>query len=97
MSTKIFFSWQSDWPTTEGRNLIERALAKAITRLSMDIELQEAVRDEIQLDKDTLDVPGSPNIFATIREKISNATLLLPTSRLSAPGQMASPFRIRTS
>jgi hypothetical protein len=78
MSATIFFSWQSDRPPKHGRNLIEKALEKAIKRLKMDVELQEAVRDDIQLDKDTRDIPGSPNIFATILEKISNATIFVP-------------------
>ena len=57
MSTSVFFSWQSDRP---GRNFIEKALQTAIRNISDDIELDEALRSDIQLDKDTLNVPGSP-------------------------------------
>lgn len=75
--TTIFFSWQSDRPKSEGRNLIERALEQAIKQLSRDLEIQEAVRDEIKVDSDTKNVPGSPKIFDTILEKIEKAAVVI--------------------
>ncbi len=45
----VFFSWQSDRRTKEGRSLIENALKTALERISKDINLDEAIR-EIQLD-----------------------------------------------
>lgn len=78
MSTTIFFSWQSDRPQREGRNLVENALKIAIERLSQDLEVEESIREDIQLDKDTKSVPGSPPIFDTILRKIEKAAIFIP-------------------
>jgi hypothetical protein len=78
MSATVFFSWQSDRPTTEGRNFIERALDVAVKNISQDIELQPALRDGLEVDKDTKNVPGSPKIFETILEKIELASVFVP-------------------
>jgi hypothetical protein len=73
MGTTVFFSWQSDTPKREGRNLIEKALTAAVSRIAEDLTVEDAVREGLTLDKDTKDVPGSPPIFATILEKIDRA------------------------
>lgn len=81
MPLKLFFSWQADTPTSEGRNLIERALRKAIDALKADIELEEPERrglPEIEIDKDTYGVPGSPPIVDTIFQKIDEAAIFVP-------------------
>jgi hypothetical protein len=78
ITTTVFFSWQSDRPTREGRNLIEKALATAMQRISHDLEMDEPPRDHLLLDKDTLDVPGSPPVFDTIRQKIERAAIFVP-------------------
>ena len=78
MGTTVFFSWQSDRPQREGRNFIENALKIAIKHLSQDVELEESIREDIQLDKDTKNVPGSPPIFDTILRKIENAAVFIP-------------------
>jgi hypothetical protein len=78
MATTIFLSWQSDTPTRDGRNFIERALETAIKNISNEIQLQEAIRDELEIDKDTKNVPGSPRIFETILRKIEDATIFVP-------------------
>jgi hypothetical protein len=77
MKTTVFFSWQTDTPTREGRNFIEKALKNAIKKLACDTELEEAIREELEMDKDTLDVPGSPAIVDTILKKIDYATIFL--------------------
>jgi len=78
MSTAtIFFSWQSDRPTREGRNTIEAALEAAVKRISGDFVVEEPFR-ELRVDKDTKDVPGLPPIFHTILEKIDRATVFVP-------------------
>ena len=69
MAQFIFFSWQSSRSPREGRNLIERALKIAIENLSEDAALEEAIRDGLDLDKDTKNVPGNPPIFDTILRK----------------------------
>ena len=71
--TTVFYSWQSDSPSKLNRSFIEEALKQAIKQLGADAELQEALRDEpIHLDKDTVNVPGSPPITTTILSKIEN-------------------------
>jgi hypothetical protein len=69
----IFYSWQSDRPTGVCRNFIERCLQSAIDRLRADIEIDESLRDELQVDRDTKGVPGTPAVFDTIMEKIAAA------------------------
>src|SRR5580698_8819927 len=78
MSKTIFFSWQSDTARREGRNLIEKALTAAISRIAEDVKLEEAVREGLTLDKDTQGVSGSPPIFTTILEKIDLAAIYVP-------------------
>ncbi|HEX3747610.1 MAG TPA: hypothetical protein VHW09_26930 [Bryobacteraceae bacterium] len=78
MSTAtVFFSWQSDRPTKEGRNLIERALKSALERISKELTIDERPH-ELVLDKDIKGVPGSPPIFDTILGKIDRAAIFVP-------------------
>ena len=78
MSGIIFFSWQSDRPTNVCRNFIERALEMAADRLKADIHVEEAVRNDLQIDRDTKNVSGTPPIFETIMAKIENASVFVP-------------------
>ena len=77
MPSTVFFSWQADTPTREGRNFIERALERAVARISDDTAIEEPER-EIQIDRDTKNVPGSPPIVDTIFRKIDQAAVFLP-------------------
>lgn len=77
MPHKIFFSWQSDVSTTIGRNLIERALQQALKRIAADAEIEIALRD-VEIDRDTKGVPGTPPIIETIFKKIDLAAVFLP-------------------
>lgn len=77
MPQTIFFSWQADTSTTVGRNLIERALEVALARIGADTELEEAVR-ELEIDRDTKGVAGTPPIVDTIFKKIDVASVFLP-------------------
>ena len=77
MPTTIFFSWQADTETRSGRNLVERAVERAASRIGADTEVEEAVR-EIAVDRDTKNVPGSPPIVDTIFRKIDNAGVFVP-------------------
>ena len=77
MKSTVFFSWQSDRPSKEGRNLIEASLKEAIAQLASDAEVEEAVRDGLSLDKDTQGVPGSPSIIDTIFNKIDAAAVFV--------------------
>ncbi len=78
MKTTVFYAWQSDLPSKEGRNFIEKALKTALERLAADATLEYAIRDGLALDKDTKGVPGSPPIFDTIRKKIMEAAVFVP-------------------
>ncbi|WCK21764.1 hypothetical protein [Agrobacterium tumefaciens] len=76
MTHHIFFSWQSDTPNGVGRSLIETYLERAIGTLQADADIDLADRD-IAIDRDTLDVPGSPPIMETIFGKIDRAAVFL--------------------
>ena len=77
MKTTVFFSWQTDLPSKENRNFIEKALKNAIKKIASDTEVEEAIREELEMDQDTLGVPGSPAIVETILKKIDRATIFL--------------------
>ena len=65
---KVFFSWQSDTEPTAGLLFVREALAQAIQRLSLDLELDEATRNQ----------PGSQILFETIRQKIESCAIFVP-------------------
>ena len=71
MSNTIFFSWQSD--LSETRNVIQKALLKAIRNLNRDLSLEEALR----LDEDTSGVAGWPEITSTILDKIERCEVFV--------------------
>lgn len=70
MSYPVFFSWQSDTPSNVGRNMIESALQQAVKNLRQDLTVEAAVREGLDIDRDTKGVPGSPPIIETIFQKI---------------------------
>jgi hypothetical protein len=82
MSQTIFYSWQSDLPNKTNRSFIQKALEKAIREISRDTDLENADRPEaetqLELDKDTKGVTGSPPIVETILGKIEKATIFVP-------------------
>jgi hypothetical protein len=77
MPSTIFFSWQVDRSSREGRNFIERALQQAAGRIGEDATVEKAVR-ELKVDRDTKGVPGFPPIVDTIFRKIDKATVFVP-------------------
>ena len=76
MPHHIFFSWQSDTATLTGRNLIDRALERAIGILAADADIDPADR-ELAIDRDSAGVPGSPPLVETIFTKIDRAAVFL--------------------
>jgi hypothetical protein len=74
----VFFSWQRDTSATEGRNFIERALERAIGIVAADVALEEAVREGLEVDRDTKGVAGQPPIVDTIFRKIDAAAVFVP-------------------
>jgi hypothetical protein len=76
MTHHVFFSWQSDIPNRIGRSFVQSCLERAIGVLQADADIELADR-EIAIDRDTLDVPGSPPILETIFGKIDRAAIFL--------------------
>jgi hypothetical protein len=65
-------------PNKTNRSFIEKALELAISNIASSPELQPATREgELALDKDTMNVPGSPPIAETIFNKISECSALV--------------------
>lgn len=73
MVDHIFYSWQSDSPGSTNRNLISTALEKAIEDLKKD----KSVTIDPAVDRDTLGVPGSPDISHSIFGKIDLASVFV--------------------
>ena len=69
----VFYSWQSQLPNSTNRSFIETALAAAVKEVREDTTLD--CRPEV--DKDTANVPGAPNIADTIRAKIDQAEVVV--------------------
>lgn len=63
---KVFYSWQSDSDQKCNRNFIEDCLKQALKKINREIS-EDSV---LGIDKDTIGVPGSPDIVNTILEKI---------------------------
>lgn len=66
MGMKVFYAWQSDRREKVCHYLIRDATQAAIDELKASAEIEEAP----VLDHDTKDVPGTPHISETIRQKI---------------------------
>jgi hypothetical protein len=66
MNCKIFYSWQSDLANATNRGFIEKALENAAKFIRND----DSIKVEPVIDRDTKDVPGSPDIAHTIFDKI---------------------------
>jgi hypothetical protein len=70
---KVFFSWQSDVKAAACRTIIERALADAVR----DIAEDDSIRVEPVIDRDTLGLPGCPDIGTAIFSKVENAAVFV--------------------
>ena len=73
MPSIIFYSWQSDLPNSINRGLIQKALEWA----ARDIRSNDSITVEPVIDRDTAEVPGSPDIAATILEKIDKCDVFV--------------------
>ncbi|MDY6781140.1 MAG: hypothetical protein SW833_01055 [Cyanobacteriota bacterium] len=62
VTCKVFYSWQSDLPNSTNRGFIEKALENAVKLIHND----ESIEVEPVIDRDTVGVPGSPDIANTI-------------------------------
>ena len=78
MPDKVFYSWQSDRSNKTNRGFIEDALAQAIRNLGRERnEIYAPLRD-LELDKDTKGIPGSPPVADTIFRKIEECSVFVP-------------------
>jgi hypothetical protein len=69
----IFYSWQSDLPNPTNRGFIQTALEAAAEKIKDD----DTVAVEPVVDRDTKNVPGSPDIASTIFTKITGADIFV--------------------
>ena len=70
---KVFYSWQSDLPNSTNRGFIEKALNNAAKAIRND----DSIKVELAIDRDTQDVPGSPDIPSAIVEKIEKSQIFV--------------------
>lgn len=88
MRQTIFYSWQSDLPSSTNRSLIEKAAEKAASTIRSD----DSLNVEPVIDRDTKGMPGSPNIATTILDKISACSIFLAdVSIIGRPGRKKRP------
>lgn len=73
MSWNVFYAWQSDRPGNVNKNLILTALEAAVEQ----VRAEGSVVVDPRVDRDTLNVPGAPDIVATIFEKIDAAAVFV--------------------
>jgi len=82
----VFYSWQSDLPNGTNRSFIENCLAKAIKELRVSQPQLDPC-----LDRDTANVPGSPDISATILDKIDNCHIFVCDVSIVHAGERPTP------
>jgi len=73
MKKIVFYSWQSDLPNPMNRGFIGEALEKVAKAIGDD----DSVEIEPVIDRDTSGVGGSPDISATIFDKIKKADVFV--------------------
>ena len=71
MARTIFYSWQNDLDGKTHRYFIEKCLKKALTDLEKDAAIY------MSYDRDTKGINGSPDITATIFDKIDKCVLFV--------------------
>ncbi len=73
MAEMVFYSWQSDLPNSINRGFIQDCLERAIK----DLRAEEDLLLDFDIDRDTLDRTGSPDIVQSIFEKIDNCRIFV--------------------
>lgn len=73
MENTVFYSWQSDRPSKNTQYFIENALKEAIKKVAESMAIEVAPR----LDRDTKNVPGTPDVVKTIFEKVSKCAIFV--------------------
>ena len=70
---KIFYSWQSDLPGKANRYLIQRALEGACKAIKTD----GGIIAEAVVERDTLGLPGAPNVVDAVLSKIRDCDVVV--------------------
>src|ERR1039458_3938628 len=83
----VFYSWQSDLPNSVNRGFIQSALEQAATTIAAD----NTVAIEPVVDRDTQNVPGSPDIASTIFTKIASADIFVADVSIVTRAEMMRP------
>jgi hypothetical protein len=73
MKLSIFYSWLSDLLNSTNRGFIEKALEAAIKSLEGQLDAKLA----LCVDRDTQNVPGTPDIVSTIFRKIEESQIFI--------------------
>ena len=87
MKSLVFYSWQSDLPNACNRGFIQAALEKAANNIAAD----STVTVEPVIDRDTQNVPGSPDIASTIFRKITTADIFVADVSIVTRAQDSRP------
>ncbi|MGK2887244.1 MAG: hypothetical protein ACSLE8_21150 [Rhodococcus sp. (in: high G+C Gram-positive bacteria)] len=75
----IFYSWQADLPNNTNRGFIQSALDEAARSLATDLNIEPVI------ERDTKNVPGSPDIASTIFKKIAKSDVFVADITLINP------------
>lgn len=73
MKRTIFYSWQSDLPNKSNRGFIESCIEKTIK----DISKTTSFSLELNIDRDTKEIIGTPDIVDSIFAKISKSKIFI--------------------
>lgn len=87
MKVTVFYSWQSDTRAAANRTLIQKALEDAAEQLRSD----DSIAIEPVVDRDTLAVPGAPDIASTILEKIEASAVIVADVTIVNSGDQYRP------
>lgn len=73
MSDSVFFSWQSDVDEAVTKTVIRKAIQRAIKQVNREIALEDAERNALEYNSDTMGETGNPSVIDTICSKIDNS------------------------
>jgi hypothetical protein len=79
----VFYSWQSDLPNATNRGFIQTALEQAAASIAAD----NTVAVEPVVDRDTQNIPGSPDIASTIFAKIAASDIFVADVSIITQGR----------
>ena len=75
----VFYSWQTDTPSSTNRDFIEEALRRGLLRTKVSAEVVSSARDQDLIhDKDDTGASGMPLIMDAIFDKIARCTVFVP-------------------